>query len=73
MAYQTAEDLAQGIKKLTSEDLQTLVSLLSGDYTDKLASTMGTMVYCYNVSRAIIKNRDFSLREQANLFGDLSE
>lgn len=67
MAYQTAEDLAQDIKQLTSEDLQTLVSLLSGDYTDELASTMGTMVYCFNHSRYIIKQRDYSLREQANL------
>lgn len=63
------EQLAQQIKQLRDEELQELVTHLSHDYKDTIepvqSSTMAAMIYSFNTSRALIAQRDFTLREQA--------
>ena len=64
----TPHDIKQAVQKLTDEELQELVSILSSDYTDYSSSTMEAMVYAFNTSRHHIANRDDSLRVQAHLY-----
>lgn len=63
-------DLIKEIKSLGDDQLQELVSCLSGDFDveQKKDSTMGAMVYAFNTSRALVSDRDDSLRTQAHLY-----
>lgn len=44
------DDLALMIRELNDADMARLVSLLSSDYSDVAASSMGTMQYIFNTS-----------------------
>lgn len=63
--------LVAGIKALNDSELQELVSCLNNDWLVSevpyvtTTSTMEAMIYAFNTSRAVVAQRDSSLRDQA--------
>lgn len=50
------DQLTAAIKNLSDDDLQVLVSSLSGDFGDNTASTMETMEFLFNHSKYHVRN-----------------
>jgi hypothetical protein len=59
------QDTAVVLKSMTDAELAMLVSLISGDYEQGKASTMGTMCYLFAEAPVVFKGRKAGYRQQA--------